>query len=257
MFALLLGDQPALAPHASYYQRLLAKDKQEAAQLVDQQVQANGVEKVCDEVLLPALVLARRDRKRGYLTAEDEAFIIETTKEILARVEAAQTAMPASAAEPASGPPPTAAEEPPSVLVLGCPAHDEAEELSLHMLALIMKHDGCRIEVVSTRLLPSEVEARVVDERPALVFIPILPPGGLIQARYLCKRLRKRCKALPLVVGCWGQTRDFDGILVRFRAAGASYITTSLGQTRGQIRTLVLSTQPPPPAVTLEPAGAR
>ena len=237
VFALLLGDEPAMEAHASYYQRLLAKDAGEATQVVDRQVQASGIEKVCDDVLLPALVLARRDRKRGFLTPEDEAFIIETTKKILTGL--AMPAIPPTAEDPASAAAAADDAETPAVQILGCPAHDEAEQLALQMLALIMKHDGCRIEIVSTRALPSEVEARVVTQRPALVFIPVLPPGGVVQAHYLCKRLRKRAKGLPLVVGCWSATRDFDRLLVRFRAAGASYVTTSLAQTRAQIRTLV------------------
>jgi predicted PurR-regulated permease PerM len=254
VFALLLGDEPALEAHASYYQRLLARDEGEATQLVEQKVQASGIEKVCDDVLLPALVLARRDRKRGFLTPEDEAFIIETTRKILTRL--GESAPPGMGQEAASDAAATTNAEPPAVLILGCPAHDEAEELVLHMLALIMRHDGCRIEIVSTRALPSEVEARVVNERPALVFIPILPPGGMVQARYLCTRMRKRARGLPLVIGCWSATSDFDRLLVRFRAAGASYVTTSLSQTRGQIRTLVCAAPPAVPPLKLEPAGA-
>jgi predicted PurR-regulated permease PerM len=247
-FALLLGDEPALEPHASYYQRLLARDKGEAQQVIDQQVKACGIEKVCDEVLLPAPVLARRDRKRAGLTIEDEAFIFETTKEILAHLETPPTATPAI--EPASGPASPLSEEAlPTVLILGCPAHDEAEELSLHMLALLMKSDGCRVETVSTRVLPSEVVARIRDEKPALVLlITIMPPGGLVQARYLCKRLRKQFKRLPLIVGYWSETAHFDRLLVRLRAAGASYVTTSIMQTRRQILALVGPVGPAPPA---------
>jgi predicted PurR-regulated permease PerM len=248
VFALLLGDEPALEPHASYYQRLLARDKGEAQEVVDQQVKTCGVEKVCDEVLLPALVLARRDRKRGGLTVEEESFIFETTKEILAHLDAQPPATPAIDEPAAGGAAPATQEVPPTVMILGCPAHDEAEELSLHMLAMLMKPDGCRIETVSTRALPSEVESRIADEKPALVLITIMPPGGLVQARYLCKRLRKRFKSVPLIVGYWSETSHFDQLLVRLRAAGASYVTTSILQTRRQILALVGPTGAAPAA---------
>jgi hypothetical protein len=125
------------------------------------------------------------------------------------------------------------------VLILGCPAHHEAEELSVAMLAQLLKPDGCIVEAISTRALPAEVEAKVEEEGPALVFVAILPPGGLVQARYLCKRLRKRFGELPIVVGYWGDAQHYDRVLARLRSVGASYVTTSLLQSRSQIRALV------------------
>ena len=57
-----------------------------------------------------------------------------------------------------------------------------------------------------------------------LVFVGlpgVLPPGGLVQARYLCRRLRRQFKDLKIVVGYWGRARNFDRLLVRLRAARA------------------------------------
>jgi hypothetical protein len=107
------------------------------------------------------------------------------------------------------------------------------------MLEQLLQSDGCQLEALSTQELPSEVEADVERQSPALVFIAILPPGGLVQACFLCKRLRKRFKALPIVVGNWGDDRHYDQVLARLRAAGASYVTTSLLQSRSQICALV------------------
>jgi hypothetical protein len=99
-------------------------------------------------------------------------------------------------------------------------------------------------------MLPVDVEAAIADRRPGLVFIPVLPPGGLEQARYLAKRLRTRFADLKIIVGFFGRARDFDKLLVRLRIAGASYITTSLLQTRSQIQALLeLKTAPMKPQV--------
>lgn len=272
-FTLLLGDAPALEPHAAYYQRLLARDQKEAQQVVAEQIKAQGTERVYDDVLVPALVLARRDRRLGGLTTEDVAYILQATREILTQLHA-QPAEPAPAAvvEPAGALPtgalpapaldgqaepttaPAVEETAPRTLILGCPAHDETEELALQMLAQLMDADGCKIEVMSTRALPAVIEARVADLRPALVVISILPPGGLVQARYLCRRLRKRFAELPLVVSYSSETRAFDRLLVRLREAGASYLTTSLLQTRRQLRQLLGSAVS---SATALPAGGR
>jgi predicted PurR-regulated permease PerM len=238
---LLMGDKPALAPHLSYYQRLLARDQAEAQQVATHHAHTQGHERVYDEVILPALALARHDRARDGLIAEDEDYIYQTSRAILAHLEddlKARTDLPG--VEPVA-----------DVLILGCPAHQEAEELSLQMLGLLLRHDGCRLEILSTKALPAEVEARVEREKPALVFIAVLPPGGVIQARYLCKRLRKRFADLPLVVGYWGESSDFDRLLVRFRSAGASYLTTSLLQSCSQIRSMLAQD----PAPGLQPVG--
>ncbi|HEV3447750.1 MAG TPA: hypothetical protein VG099_24150 [Gemmataceae bacterium] len=46
-----------------------------------------------------------------------------------------------------------------------------------------------------------------------------------------------------IVVGYWGGTRTFDKQLVHFRAAGASYITTSPLEARTQIQALLPSVE--------------
>jgi hypothetical protein len=269
---LLLGNGPALTPHTSYYQRLLARDREEAKEVVRAYVLEHGWEKVYDNVLLPALVLARRDRKRNGLTVDEEDFVYQTTQEILDCLpEQGATSPDDRETTDANGPPPaerTVAGNRPlvpklpieneaRVLILGCPAHHEAEELSLAMLAQLLQPAGCRVEVMSTKALPSDVETRIEQEEPTLVFIAVLPPGGLVQARYLCKRLRTRFADLRIVVGYWGETRSFDKLLVRFRSAGAAYVATSLLQSRSQIQALVSSATTRTLSPSLEPAGAR
>jgi len=64
------------------------------------------------------------------------------------------------------------------------------------------------------------------------------------QTRYLCRRLRRKFPELPIVVGYFGRFKDFDRLLTRLRAAGASYVTTSVSQTRTQILTLLTTGGP-------------
>ena len=60
--SVVLGDQPPLSPHLSFYQRLLARDEDEASALVEEYIQKNGVEKVYDHLLVPALVAREGER---------------------------------------------------------------------------------------------------------------------------------------------------------------------------------------------------
>ena len=70
----LLGDAPALAPPVIYYQRLLARDEEEATELVEDYIKAHPLEKVYDDVFIPALLLAWQDRQQGFLDWGERSF---------------------------------------------------------------------------------------------------------------------------------------------------------------------------------------
>jgi predicted PurR-regulated permease PerM len=230
--SVLLSDRPPLAPHVSYYQRLLADDLGEASRLVAAHADAEGTARVPDDVILPALAMARRDRQRGELSAERARAIHEATRTIV------------TGRSVVDEPPPTA------MLALGLPAHHEAEEILLLMLAQLLAPAGCRLDVVSSKALPREIESRIEQDKPAAVLLAILPPGGVEQAIYQCKRLRKRFPELTIVVGYFGTARRFDKLLVRFRSAGANYLTTSLEQSRNQLLEQLVAAEPRPEGAT-------
>src|SRR5262249_39816874 len=84
---LLLGADPALPKDLQYYQRLLARDQDEAEDLLEEELRVLPVEAVFEEVLVPTLIRTKRDRNRGELDAEDERFILEVTREIVDNAE--------------------------------------------------------------------------------------------------------------------------------------------------------------------------
>lgn len=245
-FALLLGDKPPLETYVSYYQRLLSRDVHEATQIAADYAKTHGPDNVYDDVLLPALLLAGLDHAQEGLDAEDEEFVVGETDAILMEMEKQPEAAQVSAAEAAPAPETALAAAPRPQSILACPAHQKSEELSLRMLAALLQGDNINVAMESTKTLPADVVDRAAEAKPALVFIAVSPPGGLVQVRYLCSRLRKRCPKLPLVVGYWGRVRDFDGLLVRLREAGATYVTTSLLQSRSRIRALLNIREPEP-----------
>ena len=60
--ARLMADTPPLAPEYGYYQRLLARDPSEAADLIERHIKNEPWGTVYDALLLPALNYAERDR---------------------------------------------------------------------------------------------------------------------------------------------------------------------------------------------------
>lgn len=218
--AVLLGDEPALAPHVAFYQRLLASDEVEALQVASAYAAEHGAVDAFDTVLVPALRHARRDRQRDGLGARDAAWIADATRRVA-------LALPLAPPDPPAGAP-AADTAPPRILA--CPAHHAAEEAGLEMFARVCRARGAEVDVLSQRTLPTEVEARVAGGGYGLVFIGVLPPGGLAQAEFLCQRLAARWPDLPIVVGYWRRPESYDQLLVRLRRAGATYVATTVAQ---------------------------
>jgi predicted PurR-regulated permease PerM len=224
----LMGDRPVIEAKARYYQRLLARDQDEASDIVEAYVNADGRESVYDTVLLPALYYAKQDRDRGLLSEGDAQFVGQATREILEVL--AHTA-------PVDGDPGEQPRTDMPVLIVGCPARDEADILGLEMVRHLLDPAGCRMEVSRTGMLVAEVLAWVDLHRPALVCIGTVAPGGLSQARQLCKRLRSQCPEIKIVVGRWGLHDEMDADCQQLLAAGADHVETTVLDTR---RTLVL-----------------
>ncbi len=210
--SVLLGDEPALDSAISFYQRLLARDQDEAEDLVIEQMKAAETpEAIYDSMLLPALGSIKRSRLSGDITAEDEQYAIQVIREIVedigeGRIGAEGAAASSSGdgaageADEAARPSPT---EPP-IRIFGCPAHDAEDRAALEMLGCILDRARWDLALIEPTTLTAELLDLVEERRPAAVCIAATPPGGLAHTRYLCKRLRSRFPELKVVVGRWG-----------------------------------------------------
>jgi predicted PurR-regulated permease PerM len=223
----LLGDEPPLEPDVSFYQRLLARDQDEATDLALAQAKMSGRERVFDELLVPALAYSRRDREQDKLTEADEHFIQLATSEIIEELDERQTD------REAEGP---AAPAGPKVSILGCPARDEEDRLALEMLQQLLDPARWELEIVGGETLTSELLIRAANEKPAVICIGAIPPGGLAHTRYLCKRLRQRLPDVKIVVGRWGLRGHVERNVEQLREAGADQIDTKLLETRDHLR---------------------
>jgi len=230
----LMSDQPAMESNMSYYQRLLAMDQAEAAEIVEEHLKTHPAEQIFDGVLIPALNYARRDRELGRLTEDGEQFVFRATREILEDLNNLKPESSSDASD--SSQPATIVHSSlvilPKVPILGCPAHDEADELALLMFRQLLDSTKYEVEIMSDETLTSEVVSLVGEKNPAMICIAAVPPGGLAQTRYLCKRLRARFPNLKIAVGRWGTgSEDSNSILL----AGADKVGTTMIETREQM----------------------
>lgn len=232
--AVLLADQPPLAPDLRLYQRLFALDKDGARTVIHEFDRDQPADHLYDRVVVPALNRLRRDRAQGQLSDEQQAFAVHTVREIVE----ARAAEGAAATDPPAEALPAGPDEARPMLLLGAPARDAVDELALRLLRLALGPAPWRVEIASPHLLAAELLALVEAHEPAVVCIGAVPSGhDAAHTRYLCKRLRVRFPELRIVVGRWTAQpapRSRDGIL----AAGADHFATTLVETRDQIRVL-------------------
>jgi predicted PurR-regulated permease PerM len=246
----LMGDRPVIEAKARYYQRLLARDQDEAADIVEACVNEDGRESVYDAVLLPALYYAKQDRDRGLLSDGDAQFVGQATREIL---DVLAHDAPAPSERDTGN---LSVSDPGDTLVriLGCPARDDADVLALEMVRHLLDPARYRMEVSKTGMLVAEVVAGVDLHRPALLCIGTVAPGGLSQARHLCKRLRSQCPELKIVVGRWGLHDEKDADRQHLLAAGADHVETTVLDTQRTLALVGLTRGHPAPESLPTPA---
>jgi predicted PurR-regulated permease PerM len=79
----LLGDQPALTPPESFYQRLIAGDPAELIEQAERQLKDMDLLTYFDDVALPGLVLAQRDVADGELSAERQDLVLDGVRDLV------------------------------------------------------------------------------------------------------------------------------------------------------------------------------
>jgi len=229
----LMADTPPLAPEHGYYQRLLARDQGEAADLIDQYIRTESPRSVYDALLLPALNWAERDRLEQRLSQEEEMAVIETTRELLSdAAESIRRSQPELSSGP-EAPQHSASREP--LRVLGYASNGVADELALAMLAHLLDDLPVVVEITKTRMLAAELVSLVQERGVSIVCLADLPPSPSSKTRYFVKRLRAAFPELRILVGRWSPPFLADESTQALRDAGANHVASTLAQTREYI----------------------
>ena len=188
--AILLDDQPALEDQLVLYHRLLSGDEEEAQEILDKRFREKTQAEVFDEIIIPALLLADRDRARGEISEADHQHVVRTIR-----------ALADTAPDAPHGPKAT---ERPIRRIVGVSARTVTDETIWEMLAQLFDPAKIQLESVGSSYLSSEQTSAepggASPEPPDLVCVISVPPGGLAQARYICRRLRAKLPSTPVVV---------------------------------------------------------
>jgi predicted PurR-regulated permease PerM len=215
IFDRLLGEGRALQPHLWLYQRLLARDENEAGDVLEEFASEHTLAQTCEELLLPALAQLKRDVASGRITAADSGFVADSLLEIIDELPRDEDGAPPSEAH---------------VLFVGLPTQDRLDEIALRLLGVLLRRErGCELEIFSADKLIGERIADVEQRAAAAVCVVTLPPGDIGAARGVCKRLRARFPDLPILVGRFGESTSHERQQHALVEAGASRVTDRLG----------------------------
>jgi predicted PurR-regulated permease PerM len=220
-FQVLLGDEPQVDPAARYFHRVLSRDADEAAVLVNEQAAQRQLLDVYDEMLVPTLAQAKGERDRGDLSPAEEREFYRVTREVLDGVLFTVRADTGATDEPAR----------PAVRVIGCATKGEADRLVLGMLRDVARTTGCEIEVVAPAQLTTTAVKRAQRDKDLVVCIATVAPGGLAQAAGLIKQVKARVKGATVLVARCGASADRADAEQFLKAAGATKVTWNLRET--------------------------
>ena len=218
LLVVLMTDDRVVSPDVGFYQRILAGDPDEAMDYLQEYARGPGADPH-DVVLVPALEHVRRDRAAGMIAAEDASRVVEAIARTAEQLDDGDKA-PASAGEEGA-------------VVLGCPAMDRADEVVLRMLARLVAADGIVMDVLPAAMLTGEVASEIMARRPRAVLIGSLPPGGLGETRYLCKRLAAASTRPWILVARWGAAAE--GVAAACTPHAAATVR-SLAEARAQLQ---------------------
>jgi predicted PurR-regulated permease PerM len=220
----LLGVEPVLSDEERFYQRLLALDHDEAAELMEKYVAAHGLAAALDKVLVPALALAARDRARDMLEPARERFIFEHAEAIVDSLQA-----------------PAAGGQGPAICI--APAHDPADHVAASAVAQLLPPGSAH--VFSAPAMVSEVSETAARLGCKAVCISSVPPHAAAHAAVLTRRLRRQDAGLKIVVGLWG-VEQLASARERLARLGADAVVSHLSEAVESLRRLSRAETPRP-----------
>ncbi|HKV48504.1 MAG TPA: AI-2E family transporter [Candidatus Acidoferrales bacterium] len=204
-FSILLGNEPAMAPHAQFYQRLLAGDENEARQILENCLKEKTLEDLYDSVLIPALARSEQDGHRNELDEETRSFIDSTTRELAEELvvshmeghEADDRVLELQHSPQGSSGAPK---------IVCIPARDEADEVVALLVCQLLERRGINAESLAIASA-AEMVAQSVEMRAEMICVSALPPLAMKHTRMLYARLRSQAPDVPIAVCLW----NFEG----------------------------------------------
>lgn len=229
----MLGDQPPIPPSAQLFQRLLGRDEREASEVLKTYLENHSLAEVYDDVVIPALTMAERNRHQQDLTEDAERFIYGTLRELILDMGDREAE--------------TGTEElklhAPAARILCVPTQDEADDIAGIMLAQLLQAAG-----FEAKSIPLEKDTRVgataAAEQPDIVFLSGLPPIARARSRRVYNAMRSRYPKSRIMIGLWNYRDDHVQAAQRISRGEVRDAVTTLAQAVTQVQPMVAELAP-------------
>ncbi|HKQ13463.1 MAG TPA: AI-2E family transporter [Steroidobacteraceae bacterium] len=241
--AVIFAEEPALTPHIRFYQRLLARDEDEATLVVERTRDELGDVGVIHEVLLPALLLVSQHRTQNEITEEDELFILDMINETVLQM------VPADDSQQIAP-------------VIGLATRTPEDQTALELLRAAVGPKA--MTLVPLDLSAEDAVNETIEQRPLAVCIGAISPTRGAEVRNFCRRLRSALPETKLIVlRPLAVDVDVERSWTRLHEAGADVFVTNAKDAVEAIERLLSQTpalrpkSDPPPRASHPVSAAR
>lgn len=223
----VLGDEPVLTPDTMFYQRLLALDQQDALHVLETLGKGMPLIQIFDEMVIPALAMAERDRNTGQLDHKREDFILRSINEFVSELCEAEAI-------------PVAGRALRSTRVFCFPAHGAADEIASAMCAHFLTQEGFPAIAFPVTNSPGELLTALGVQSDDIVCISAVPPFSAGHARKIAKDIRESGSEARILAGLWGYSAPREGVetarLERLRKSLTGEIAASLQEAVNHVK---------------------
>ncbi len=180
----LLGDQPALTPPQSFYQRLIAGDPAEIIDQAERQLKDIELIDYYDDVALPGLVLAQRDVTNGELPAERQTFLVDGVSELIDGLADNQAVV----ADPA---------------IFCVAGRGSVDHAAAALLVQLLNRAGLGAQLGAEQGVQALTVLPDASRHIALVCVSYVGTARVAQVRYIVRRIRRLYPQAKVLVGLW------------------------------------------------------
>lgn len=214
---IVLSDEPALAPHEGFYQRVLAGDATEAAYQAERQLSEQDLSSYYDAVPMKALALAHADAARGKLSEERQTQLLEVIEEVVEDLE------DYSDKDVETQPATTGA-------VMSIAARSAIDQAANLLLADVLEKQGANTQVLPYSRGGRTTLAAIQRSSPKIVCISSFAASeaGAAPVRYLIRRLRKTAPEARFLVCFWRLADDAAKLKDLRKAVGADFAAATI-----------------------------
>jgi predicted PurR-regulated permease PerM len=215
----LLGDQPALSPSESAYQRMLAGDPIEATEQAQSFLKDRTLTEYYEQILMGALRLAWADSQRGRLEQQETQRIRNTVSELVEDLESHNDSRNAPSEDggplgnlkqleeivsvEASLSPPINRVEGTVLCIPGLGLLDETVAMPL---AQLLRREGISAEAKEAETLSISKLFALELKDVALICLCYLEHATPAQLHYTSRRLRRKAPGVSILVGIFNET---------------------------------------------------